>query len=54
MGGPVTEREPMPAGDLLTAYRRVLQRARTSEAKARDLRAELAALRGTRERGEQQ
>lgn len=38
-----------PAGDPVRAFRTALARARTSEAKVRELRAELAALRGTQE-----
>lgn len=35
----MTGREPQPVGDVLTAYRRVLARARRAEAEMRRLRA---------------
>lgn len=48
---------PHPVGDPLTAYRRVLARARRSENTVRELRAEikkLRALRGTQQHEEDQ
>ena len=49
--------QPHPVGDPLTAYRRVLKRARRAENRARELRAEiknLRALRGTQQHEEDQ
>ena len=37
--------QPHPVGDPLTAYRRVLKRARRAENRARELRAEIKNLR---------
>lgn len=41
----MTEHEPQPVGDTLTAYRQVLARARRAESRARELRAEIKNLR---------
>lgn len=38
----MTEREPRPVGDPVTAYRRVLARAHRAEATVRELRARIA------------
>ena len=49
--------QPHPVGDPLTAYRRVLKRARRAENRARELRAEIKKLRaqnGAQQQGEQQ
>lgn len=41
----MTEHEPQPAGDTLTAYRRTLRRAHKAEQRNRELRAEIKNLR---------
>ena len=49
--------QPHPVGDPLTAYRRVLKRARRAENRARELRAEIKNLRaqnGAQQREEEQ
>ena len=46
--------QPRPAGDQLTAYRRVLARARRAEQHVRALRAENTALRAAQDQQEQQ
>lgn len=38
------QREPIPVGDMLTAYRRVVARARRAENRVRELQAELARI----------
>lgn len=40
----MTEHEPQPAGDTLTAYRRTLRRAHKAEQRNRELRARIAEL----------
>lgn len=41
--------QPHPVGDPLTAYRRVLKRARRAENRARELRAEIKNLRAQKD-----
>lgn len=50
----MTEHEPQPVGDTLTAYRRVLARAHRAENTVRELQAELDALRGAQQLEEAQ
>lgn len=46
--------QPRPAGDPLTAYRRVLARARRAENTVRELRTENTRLRAAQDQQEQQ
>lgn len=48
----MTEHEPQPVGDALTAYRRVLARAKRAEQTIRALRVENARLRAVQDQQE--